>query len=231
MIPYNDIEPNRYTSWPFMTLAIICSSVIIMGVEEVLAESDFPRLVEMIHLYGVNPWLIYTQQGGGGLTAVTNVFIHGDLIHLLGNMMFLWVYGRRVEDLCGPWRFLLFYLCCGAFASLIVTLTEFYSDVPGIGASGAIAGVMGAYLMLFPKGRIRTLLLLGWIPLRFTIRAYWLILYFLAWQIIPALDILLNRANYSIGYWAHLGGFFGGLFVFFFLRPEAFYRYHNELPL
>ena len=87
---------------------------------------------------------------------MTSIFLHGDPFHLIGNMLFLWVFGRRVEDACGPTRFLLFYLLAGTSADLITALVLPSEDIPGIGASGAIFGVMGAYLLLFPDGRIRT---------------------------------------------------------------------------
>jgi membrane associated rhomboid family serine protease len=146
-------------------------------------------------------------------------------------MLALWVYGRRVEDVCGPWRFLIFYLICGVFADIVSTASDFTSDVPGIGASGAVSGIMGAYLILFPTGRIRTLVLIYFIPAFPTIRAYWLILYFLILQIPPALTTLLSETQYNIGYWAHLGGFFGSLFVLLFLRPNVFHNYRNDLTL
>jgi membrane associated rhomboid family serine protease len=142
-------------------------------------------------------------------------------------MLALWVYGRRVEDVCGSWRFLVFYLTCGLFADIISTITRAQSDLPGIGASGAVFGIMGAYLILFPQGRIRTFVWLGVVP----IRAYWIILYFFILEIPPAFRILIYQADYQVAHWAHLGGFFASLFVFLFLRPEAFHRYRNELPL
>ena len=143
-------------------------------------------------------------------------------------MLALWVYGRRVEDVCGPWRFLVFYLICGVFADIVSTATRYGSSVPGIGASGAIAGVMGAYLILFPTGHIRTLVFFV-VP---KIRAYWLILYFFLLQLPPALTSLLNpEIEYNVNYWAHIGGFFGSLFIFLFLRPQVFHNYQNDLTL
>jgi membrane associated rhomboid family serine protease len=231
MIPLNDTEPNRYTSFPFMTMALICANMLVLIAEELIAETDLIHLVEIITLYGATPTLILRQEGGGGLTSITHMFLHGGFIHLAGNMLALWVYGRRVEDVCGPWRFLFFYLICGVFADIIHTIALARSDVPGIGASGAVYGIMGAYLILFPAGRIRTLVILGVVPIFLRIRAYWLILYFLILEIPPALNILVYQADYQVAHWAHLGGFFGSVFVFLFLSPPAFHRYRNELPL
>ncbi|NJN55611.1 MAG: rhomboid family intramembrane serine protease [Anaerolineae bacterium] len=97
-------------------------------------------------------------------TPLTSMFLHGGWFHIFSNMMALWVFGRRVEDVCGPWRFLAFYLACGFMADIVAVVTRMHSDQPGIGASGALYGVMAAYLMLFPKGRIRILFLYWFLP-------------------------------------------------------------------
>ena len=143
-------------------------------------------------------------------------------------MWALWVFGRRVEDACGAWRFLVFYLLAGIGADLLTTLVMYNSPTPGVGASGAIFGVMGAYLLLYPAGRIRTLVIISFVPAWPRIRAGWVVLYFLGVQIIPALAILFSDENFGVGYWAHLGGFFSAVFIFLFLRPEAFARYLSD---
>ena len=215
-----------------MTLAIVCLNVIIMGFENLVIVRDLDAFQALISALGAVPTDTLRQANSGAITSLTYMFLHGGIWHLLGNMLALWVYGRRVEDLCGPWRFLLFYILCGIFANFITILTQSHSDVPVIGASGAIFGVMGAYLLLFPRGRIRTLILLGIVPLFPKIRAYWLILYFLAINIPPAFNILVYQdVDYQVAHWTHLGGFFAGIFVFFFVRTEAFHRYRNDLPL
>ncbi len=231
MLPLNDIEPNRYTSLPLMTMGIISLNIIVMVAEEIIIQLDFNQFFELINLYGATPSLMINRLGGGGLSAITAIFLHGGFWHLASNMLALWVYGRRVEDACGPWRFLVFYLTAGILGDIFSALTHAQSTMPSIGASGAIAGVMGAYLILYPKGRIRTLVLFFIVPFTSHIRAYWLILYFLALQIPPALNVLMHQAEYQIGYWAHLGGFFASVLIFAFLRPDAFHRYRNELPL
>jgi membrane associated rhomboid family serine protease len=230
MIPLNDSEPNRYIRLPVMTLTIITINSIVM----LLVFSSGPNgntLLPTARKFGTIPAVILSQQGAASLTSITHLFLHGGLWHLLGNMLGLWVYGRRVEDMCGPIRFLLFYLTCGVFASVISTLAQAQSDIPTIGASGALFGVMGAYLILFPRGRIRTLVILGIIPIFPRIRAYWLIFYFFLLELPPAFNILFRHADYQIGHWAHLGGFVASLSVMLFIRPEAFQRYLNDLPL
>jgi membrane associated rhomboid family serine protease len=181
--------------------------------------------------YGTTPCLVVNAQGGGALSNITTMFLHGDLFHLVFNMLPLWVFGRRVEDACGPWRFLAFYLLTGTWATILMVVVQFDSCVPAIGASGAIFGLMGAYLLLYPGGRIRTLILIVFVPIFPRIRAIWIVLYFVGTQIVPAVQILLRRADYNIGYWAHLGGFLSAVLVLLFLRPEAFARYRSSAAM
>jgi membrane associated rhomboid family serine protease len=243
-----------------MTVALILINILILFA----TIGDY----DLFYLYGTIPTLITSQQGGGALTSITHMFLHGGFLHLISNMMILWVFGRRVEDVCGPWRFLTFYLAAGLTADIISTITQLNSDIPGVGASGALYGVMAAYLMLFPKGRIRVLFLIWFTPI-FSVpalnymwvfvsavfwagyiiisdqsvfrsilylffptpRAYMVILYFVLLEIPRAFEVLVFDIEVSVGHWAHLGGFFGGLFIFFFLRSDAFHRYRNEMPL
>ncbi len=231
MIPLNDTESNRYSNFPFMTIAIICVNAAILGFETTMMRSSRAEFWELIYLYGTVPSMMLAQLGGGALSSITTMFLHGGLLHLVGNMLALWVFGRRVEDACGPWSFLLFYLVCGLCANIAYTAIHADSLVPAIGASGAISGIMGAYLLLFPGGRIRTLIFLWFIPTWPRIRAFWIVLYFLLFDILPAIDVVLNKADYSVAYWAHLGGFFACFAVFLFLRPEAFQRYFSRAPV
>ena len=184
----------------------------------------------MMHYY-FTPQLILSAEGPGILSSFSAMFMHGGFFHLLGNMGALWVFGRRLEDACGAWRFLGFYLLAGTSAHLLTALVMYNSPIPSVGASGAIFGVMGAYLLLYPAGRIRTLVFLSFVPAWPRIRAGWVVLYFLGIQIIPAINILFSDANYGVGHWAHLGGFFSAVFIFLFLRPEAFARYLSDIPV
>jgi len=228
MLPLNDIESNRYIRIPYMTLTLIVINTVIL-----FWGMNLPKdwLYAVINTFGSTPSLTWTREGGGVISTITSMFLHGGLWHLFGNMLFLWVFGRRVEDACGPTRFLLFYLLAGTSADLITAVVLPHQAIPSIGASGAIFGVLGAYLLLFPNGHIRTLYFLYLIPTWPKIRAYWFILYYLAIQIIPAMDMYLHGARYGIGYWAHLGGFFACFTIFLFLRPEAFERYLSNVPV
>lgn len=228
MLPINDAEPNRYMRIPYMTLTLILVNTAILIWE--LGQPTY-ILRGVFYIFGSTPSMMWARQGAGIISTITSMFLHGGIFHLVGNMLFLWVFGRRVEDACGPVRFLLFYLLAGTSSDLITALVLPRQDVPGIGASGAIFGVMGAYLLLFPNGHIRTLYFLYLIPTWPRIRAYWFILYYLVIQIIPAMDMYLNGAQYSTGYWAHLGGFLACFSIFLFLRPEAFARYMSNVAV
>jgi membrane associated rhomboid family serine protease len=208
-----------------MTVTILAVNCIAFYIEVfVIGENYWSFFMK----YATTPRLILSGQGGGALSNVTSMFLHGGLFHLLGNMLALWVFGRRVEDACGSWRFLAFYLLAGTWAHVLFVLVQSDSHIPGIGASGAIFGLMGAYLLLYPSGRIRTLVFVSFVPLWPRIRAIWIVLYFVGVQIIPAIDILLRKADYSINHWAHLGGFFSAVFILIFIRPEAFARYLSD---
>jgi membrane associated rhomboid family serine protease len=227
-LPLNDTEPNRYSGPPIVTLALITANFLVMVCKPFLWEIFTSDLYT---LYGSVPRFLIHEQGGGALASITSTFIHADYVHLAGNMLFLWVFGRRVEDACGPWRYLAFYLLAGLSADLLSTLIRYKEDIPGIGASGAVAGLLGAYLILFPGGRIRTFLLLGVLPAFPRIRAFWFLIYWLVLQIIPAVLVTLSDTSYSVNYWAHLGGFLGGLSIIFFLRSEAFARFLSSAPV
>lgn len=222
--PLNDTEPNRYSPFPVMTTSLIIVNTLVFFL--------LPIHNGLLYRFLANvPELIYERVGGSFLTGLLSMFLHGGFFHLFGNMFALWVFGRRVEDACGTWRFLAFYLFVGYASTLVFNIVNAGSDIPVIGASGAIFGVMGAYLILYPGGRIRTFILwFSLVPTWPRLRAIWVVLYFLALQIIPAFDILLNGSHeyYSMAYWGHLGGFLASVGILFFLRPESFARYLSD---
>ncbi|MCA9942412.1 MAG: rhomboid family intramembrane serine protease [Ardenticatenaceae bacterium] len=231
MIPLTDLQPNRYTSFPFMTMFIIVVNMIVLIAQFLLVEFNLDAYIELLFLFGSVPTFVIGQQAAGALASLTSIFMHGGIFHLAGNMLALWAFAQRVEDACGPWRFLAFYLLCGVVADIISTMSRSTESIPGIGASGAVYGIMAAYLILYPKGKIKVLLFWGFGFARIPFRAYWVILFFFLKEIPVALDVLLINVDSSIAHWAHLGGFFAGTLIFLFLRPDAFHRFRNELPL
>ncbi|VAW39829.1 Rhomboid family protein [hydrothermal vent metagenome] len=231
MIPLTDLQPNRYTSFPFMTMFIILINMLVLIAQFLLVEFNYATYIKMLYLFGSTPTFIIDQQAAGALATITSTFLHGGIFHLAGNMLALWAFAQRVEDACGPWRFLAFYLTCGVMADIISTMSRSTEAIPGIGASGAVYGIMAAYLILFPGGKINILIFWGFGSARISFRAYWVILFFFLKEIPVALDTLFINAESSVAHWAHLGGFFAGALIFLFLRPDAFHRFRNELPI
>ena len=227
MFPLNDTEPNRFSFFPVMTVTLILVNCTAFLTEFRFLFAGYP-FWDFLMLYGLTPTVLLSAQGGGALSNVTAMFLHGGLGHLLSNMLALWVFGRRVEDACGPWRYLAYYLFAGTLAHVMYVIVQNDSPIPGIGASGAIFGLMGAYLLLYPGGRIRTLVLIIIVPLWPRIRAFWIVLYFLGIQIVPAIRTLRGEEDYSVNHWAHLGGFFGAVTILLFLRHEAYARYMSD---
>lgn len=229
LIPFSDTENSRYGTTPMSTI-IIMVCVLVWGLQTLLLYLNFQSYYWVIYNLGSNPEHILARQGFGGLTAITATFLHGGFTHLFFNMWALRVFGRRVEDACGPWRFLAFYLFCGATSNIAFSLIHAGSDTPAIGASGAIYGVMAAYLFLYPGGRIRMLILTPY-PFWPKVRAFWVVLFFFITAVLSGLDVLINHSDYRTAHWGHLGGFFGAVTILFFLRPRAFRRYINHLPV
>ena len=143
-------------------------------------------------------------------TIFTSMFIHGGLLHLAGNLMFLWVFGNRIEERLGHVKFALFYLAAGVGATLTHWLIDQSSPVPLVGASGAIAGVMGAYLFFYPRNRINSIILFFFITM-VRLSAIWLLGFWFAWQLIQGLLSIGISGQVSVAFWAHVGGFVAGV--------------------
>lgn len=212
MIPLRDVIPSRTT--PVVTMALIALNALVFVRQLGLAP---PELEAFIGVFGLVPaefsWL----------AVVTSMFVHGGLMHVGGNMLYLWIFGDNVEDRMGHGRFLAFYLLSGAGAALAQTLAAPDSFVPMVGASGAIAGVMGAYFVLYPRSRVLTLL-----PFPITvveIPAIWFLGLWFVMQFVNGVATLGPAAERSMGggvaFWAHAAGFaVGAVLVFVFRRPE-----------
>jgi len=213
LIPLRDIIPSRTT--PVVTISIIVLNVLVF-----VYELSLGRAVDAFTLYfGLVPAAF------SWVTVFTSMFLHGGLLHVAGNMLYLWIFGDNVEDRMGHGRFLVFYLLCGVAAALAQTITAPDSIVPMVGASGAIAGVMGAYFVLYPKSRIVTL-----IPLFFFFQVIevpailflgiWFLMQFLSGvgSIVTAVG---GQPAGGVAVWAHVAGFVAGISgVVVFRRPE-----------
>jgi len=150
------------------------------------------------------------------LTIFTAMFLHANFLHLAGNMLFLWIFGNNVEDALGRLRFLLFYLGCGVAAAFAQIMVAPYSLIPTLGASGAIAGVLGAYIVLFPGARVLTLFIVGLIFLR-EVSAGWVIGLWIALQVLEGVSRQGGEATGGVAYFAHIGGFVAGVIAILML--------------
>ena len=153
-----------------------------------------------------------TDPGRQPFNVLTSMFLHGSWMHLLGNMWFLWLFGNNVEDAMSRVRFVIFYLACGLAAALLQVVTEPASTVPMVGASGAISGVMGAYLVLFPRVRVFTMVPLGFFFYQMALPAWVMLIYWMALQFFGGItSIVAEEGGGGVAFWAHIGGFAAGV--------------------
>ena len=151
----------------------------------------------------------------------TSMFLHGGWMHVLGNMWFLWIFGDNIEDILGHGKFLLFYLLCGIAAALLQVVTNPRSAIPMVGASGAISGVLGAYLLLYPRVRVHVLVFLGFFVTTIVLPAYLMLGYWALLQVLGGLPSLGGRDVGGVAYFAHIGGFLAGiLLIRLFIRKD-----------
>ena len=161
-------------------------------------------------------------------TPLSSMFLHGGWLHLIGNMWFLWLFGNNVEDSMGHARYLVFYLLCGLAAASAQTLVNPNSAIPMVGASGAISGVMGAYIVLYPRVRIHMLIFLGFFITRAVVPAYVMLGYWLLLQIVGGLPALAEESG-GVAFWAHAGGFLAGAVLVLVFRDEDLVARHRAL--
>ncbi|KIC46126.1 rhomboid family intramembrane serine protease [Tateyamaria sp. ANG-S1] len=206
MFPIRDHNPSGRT--PYITYTLMAVNILIF-LSYVGLFSDERALSRFFFDYAAIPARIVT--GDGALTLVSSMFLHGGWLHLGGNMLFLYIFGDNVEDEMGHGRFLGFYLASGIAAGMIHILSAPDSIVPVVGASGAIAGVMGAYLLLFPKARIDILLILIIIFRVFPIPAWIMLALWFGMQFIGGVGSDPNAGG--VAYWAHAGGFIAGILL------------------
>jgi len=210
-LPVRDENPPRIT--PFVTWILLLVNIIIFFWIYSQGEAFYDKTVEE---YAMVP--IDILEGKNLHTMFTSMFLHADILHLFGNMLFLYIFGDNVEDAFGHGRYLLFYFLCGIAASLthIVSITN-PSDlvIPTLGASGAISGILGAYLILYPKARVITLVFFGWIF--FT--AIPAIIFLGFWFILQWLFAVYDIGG-GVAYWAHIGGFLAGMLMAPLLKKE-----------
>ena len=225
MFPYHDENEAQRT--PYITMALIAANVaawvLVQG-----AGSGLPLARSVCNL-GLIPGELtgslppgtsfpmgdgvqcLTDPGRQAQNLVTSMFMHGSWMHLLGNMWFLWLFGNNIEDSMTRPRFLIFYLLCGLAAALAQVMADPASRVPMVGASGAISAVMGAYLVLFPRVRVFTLLPLGFYVTSIALPAWAMLIYWAGLQVFGGVTSIVAEQGGGVAFWAHLGGFVAGV--------------------
>ncbi len=224
MFPLQDTIVSRHP--PIATWALIGLNCLVFFLELSLPPET---LQQVTYLLGIVPARfthpVWAQGVGFPLgaywTLLTTMFLHAGWFHLFGNMWTLWIFGDNVEDQMGPFRFVLFYLLCGVLAGVVHLTTNPDSTIPTIGASGAIAGVMGAYLVMFPQARIIVLVPIFIFPFFFDMSAFFYLGFWFFIQFFSGTAAIASPGQVGgIAFWAHVGGFLSGILAFgFFLRP------------
>jgi membrane associated rhomboid family serine protease len=220
VIPLRDDQPSSQR--PLVTMALIAVNVVLFLYELMLGERLEPFLMQAAFV----PARLF---GGGGVAggdlqvdnALLSMFLHGGWAHIGGNMLFLWIFGDNVEDRLGHVRFAVFYLACGFIASYAHALANPHSAMPAVGASGAIAGVLGAYLFLYPRARVLTAIVLGFYVSTVAVPVFfYLPIWFLLQLISGVASVAQTSAETQAGgvaFWAHIGGFVAGPVVLLLL--------------
>ena len=223
MIPLRDKIPS--SSFPFINIIFIVLNSLIFLYEVSLGG----ELERFIHEYGLIPAKVVFYSNTGFVDRFypffTSMVLHGGWFHLIGNMLFLYIFGDNVEDRMGHFKYLLFYLICGLGAAFTQIITHVRSEIPMVGASGAISGVLGAYILLFPKSRIVTL-----VPIFFFLHiveipaAVFLLIWFVMQFFSGVATLAASRDTGGVAFWAHIGGFVVGLVLARFFIKKGYYR-------
>ncbi|MEX0731663.1 MAG: rhomboid family intramembrane serine protease [Aquisalimonadaceae bacterium] len=214
MIPIADDTPSRIV--PIVTWLLLATCVVVFFWQVSLPAPD---QMAVVHALGVIPAVLFgeaylppeIQLVPAWLTVFTSMFLHGGWLHLISNMLYLWVFADNVEDAMGHGRFLLFYLLCGVAAALAQSLPAMDSAIPMIGASGAISGVLGAYLLLYPWARITVIVPLGIILYPMQVPAFVMLLAWFGLQLVSGL--MIDPGEPGVAFQAHAGGFVAGMFL------------------
>jgi membrane associated rhomboid family serine protease len=209
-IPLKDLNPRRTS--PVVNTLLILTNVIVFLYQLTLSQRQYQSFVlanATIPSHVARFFSGHISFEYAFLPLITSMFLHAGFLHIAGNMLFLWVFGDNVEDYFGHFGYLLFYFVCGIGSGITHIIFNLHSPLPALGASGAISGVMGAYIILFPRARVLTLVFIFFIPIpAFIVLGYWFLLQFLA-----GLTSFGSAATGGVAVWAHIGGFILGLLI------------------
>ena len=240
MFPLYDENPHFLT--PLVTWGIIAANAVVwLAVQGLGSDPALTRSVCELGLVpgellqriapgtrtpiGEGVFCVTTAQAGWH-TLVTSMFLHGGWMHLIGNMWFLWIFGNNVEDSMGHARFAVFYLLCGLAAAALQIAFQPSSGIPMVGASGAIGGVMGAYVVLYPRVRVHAAVFLGFYVTRFSVSAGFMLGYWFLLQLFGGATDLGRRGGGGVAFWAHVGGFAAGVLLIMLFRDPQLVRRH-----
>jgi len=245
LFPLRDDNPHFLT--PYVTCGLIIANVLVWLLVQGLGfEPSLPRSVCLLGLipgeltgaaptgssFPIGPQTVCViGPDGAWQNLFTYMFLHGSWLHIVFNMWFLWIFGNNVEDSMGHWRFAVFYLLCGVLAAAAQVISATDSISPIVGASGAIGGVMGAYIVLYPRVNVHLLILAGFIVTTFAVPAIWMLGYWFLLQLISG--VAADSATGGVAFWAHAGGFIAGVVLIpLFRKPELVARhpYHGWKP-
>lgn len=204
MFPIRDHNPSQRT--PFVTYALIAANALVFLYQWIFASAE-PAASEFYYTWALFPAAV--TAGGDYHGLLTSMFLHAGVMHILGNMLFLWIFGDNLEDQMGHRPYLIFYLGCGLTAGLAQVAVDPSSTIPTVGASGAIAGVMGGYLLLFPRAKVDILVIFVIFFRVFTVPAFILLGLWFGFQIFGEIGSYADASG--IAYFAHIGGFLAGL--------------------
>jgi len=213
MIPFSDDNPTRV--FPIVTVILIALNILVFfsGLG-----SAGPQ--EFLDNYGLIPAKLTSSPIAAYPTLFTSMFLHAGLMHLGGNMLYLWIFGDNIEDVLGRSRFIIFYLLCGVLAAAGHIVTDLHSPIPMVGASGAISGILGAYVVLFPKARVKTLIFLGFFMTLARIPAWVLLGIWILMQVGNSMAMSVEGGG--VAWFAHIGGFaVGALLILPFKKMTA----------
>jgi membrane associated rhomboid family serine protease len=241
MFPYRDDNPTLAT--PIATIALIAANVVMWVVVQGMGAE--PRLSASICELGVIPGELFGRLPAGYVlpmgpdaacemggpawyTPLTSMFLHGGWLHLIGNMWFLWVFGNNVEDSMGHLRYITFYLLCGVAAAAVQSVLDPSSAIPMVGASGAISGVMGAYVLLYPRVQVHMLVVLVIIVTRIRVPAFMMLGYWFLLQLLGG-AATSGSEDGGVAFWAHVGGFLAGAALIGLFKDAELVARHRAL--
>ena len=239
MFPIRDDNPHFLT--PYATYGLIAANVLAwvllqgFGSEPALSSSvcrlglipaDLLQLAPAGKSIPISPEAACVLAGTPSWhTVLTSMFMHGGWMHLIGNMWFLWIFGNNVEDAMGHLRFVVFYLLCGIAAAALQTAFDPESMIPMVGASGAIGGVMGAYVLMYPRVHVHLLLILGFYVTTIAVPAYFMLGYWFLLQLVSG-SVAIGAQGGGVAFWAHVGGFVAGALLSLVFRNKALLARH-----